>query len=72
MIENMRKPVRLVLKLLSDGEFHRIDDISRDLNVPVEFVIKVSRFLEKWSFAELNDERRRIRLKPDFLKLPQD
>lgn len=62
----------LILKTLSDGDFHRVDDISKKLNLPIEFVIEVSRFLEKWSFAELNDERKRVRLKPDFLKLPQD
>lgn len=67
----MRGLVKLILRLLSDGNFHYIDDISRDINVPVEFVMEVSSFLEKWSFAELNDERKRIRLKPDFLKLPK-
>lgn len=72
MTENMRKPIRLILKSLSDGEFHHIDDISRTLNMPIEFVKEVSSFLEKWSFAELNDKGLRIRLKPDFLKLSQD
>jgi len=70
--EIMKEFIRLILRLLSDGEFHSIDELSRRLNVPFEFVMEVSRFLEKWSFAELNEEGRRVKLKPDFLRLPQD
>lgn len=65
----MRELVKLILRSLRDGDFHYIDDLSRDLDVPVEFVLEISSFLEKWSFAEFNNEKRRIRLKADFLKL---
>jgi len=71
-LKEMYRPIKRVLRFLMDGEFHGIEGISEELGVPIEFVAEVARFLERWSFAEFDEEGRRIRLRLDFIELPQD
>ena len=67
----MERPIKRILRLLMDGELHKIEDVSEELGLPVEFVAEVAGFLKRWSFAEL-EEGRFVRLRPDFIELPQD
>lgn len=68
----MRKNIKRFLRALENGEFHDLKDLSRKLDVPLELLIAFSIFLKKWGFADFDEGRLRIRLKPDFLELPQD
>lgn len=68
----MKRYIKRFLKVLENGEFHSLDDLSRRLDIPIELLILFSSFLNKWNFADFDEEERKIRLKPDFLQLPQD
>ena len=43
----MERPIKRILRLLMDGKPHRIEDLSEELGMPVDFVAEVARFLEK-------------------------
>lgn len=58
-----------MLDLLRDGEWHELAELAEELGIPIEYVREVAEFLVKHEHANFDEEKRRIKLKPDFLEL---
>ena len=59
-----------VLGILEDGGWHPFLQIANHSGISEEIVLDVARFLSKYDFAEVDDEGKKVKLDPKFLKLP--
>ena len=58
-----------ILAILEDGRSHSFKEITDKTGTSKDEVLCVVRFLSQFGFVQLDDERR-VKLDPDFLKLP--
>ena len=66
----MQSPTAYIMSLLEDGARHNLSEIAEKLDIPVELVKGLARFLVRWGFAYFDEESRGISLEADFLQLP--
>lgn len=58
-----------VLEMLSDGQWHRIDEVQKKTGLGKNDVRKVVAFLRDYGFVKINDVGERIKLEEAFRKL---
>jgi DNA-binding IclR family transcriptional regulator len=59
----------MVLDILSDGEWHGIDELQQRLELDEREVRVIAAFLSKYDFAKSDEENRKVRINRDFQKL---
>jgi len=59
-----------ILKILEDGKWHLCTDIAGETRVSEDKILTIARFLSEFGFADFEDERKRVKLDTNFLKLP--
>jgi len=65
-IENLNLTV---LELLEDGEWHDVNDVSRELGLNVKKLRALLDLLARHDIVRLSDDRQRVRVDPDFKRL---
>jgi hypothetical protein len=58
-----------ILDLLSDGEWHGIEELTQVLNQPGHATEEVIAFLDKYEFAEVDVKNKRVKINKDFQEL---
>jgi len=58
-----------ILDLLSDGEWHGIEELKQVLNHPGHATEEILAFLEKYEFAKVDGENKRVKIDRDFQEL---
>ena len=59
----------LILELLSDGNWHGIDELLVKVKLNEQKFREVTEFLDKYSFIEFDHENRKVKINRDFRKL---
>ncbi len=59
----------MVLDILSDGEWHGIDELQQRLELDEREVRVIATFLSKYDFVKSDEENRKVRINRDFQKL---
>jgi predicted transcriptional regulator len=59
----------LILELLSDGNWHGIDDLLVKVKLNEQKFREVTEFLDKYGFIEFDHENRKVKINRDFRKL---
>ncbi|MEM3377565.1 MAG: hypothetical protein QW674_01290 [Candidatus Bathyarchaeia archaeon] len=59
----------VMLELLADGEWHEIVELHQRLGLDACTVEEVMAFLCEYAFVQIDGERGRVRVNPDFKKL---
>ena len=59
-----------IVRILEDGRCHELEEITNRTVMSEERVQGVVNFLSNYGFAQVDIEYKKIRLNPDFLKLP--
>lgn len=61
--------ITLVLQLLSDGDWHKIEELKRAIGFDEYEIVELMGFLGKYGFATVDNTRVRVKVNPDFQKL---
>jgi DNA-binding IclR family transcriptional regulator len=59
-----------ILEILSDGKWHGIEEMRKQLDLNKSEIREVTKFLNEYDFAEVDDANKRIRVARDFQKIP--
>jgi predicted transcriptional regulator len=59
----------LILELLSDGNWHGIDELLVKVKLNEQKLREVTEFLDKYGFIEFDHENRKVKINRDFRKL---
>jgi predicted transcriptional regulator len=59
----------LILELLSDGNWHGIDELLVKVKLNEQKFREVTEFLDKYGFIEFDHENRKVKINRDFRKL---
>lgn len=59
----------MVLEILGDGKWHRIEDLLLSLNVSEHKFRELTSFLNAYSFVKVDEKNGRVRIDSDFKKL---
>ncbi|MFQ6095478.1 MAG: hypothetical protein ACE5NN_04985 [Candidatus Bathyarchaeia archaeon] len=59
-----------VLRILEDGRWHEFAEITDESRISESKVLRVVKFLNKYGFAQVDSNYEKVRLNPDFLRLP--
>jgi hypothetical protein len=59
----------LVLQLLSDGDWHKIEELKEALGFEEYEIAELMGLLGKYGFATVDNARFRVKVNPDFHKL---
>ena len=59
-----------ILRILEDGRWHEFEEITNETLMNEVKVQGVVKFLNKYGFAQVDSDDKKVRLNPDFLKLP--
>jgi len=62
--------IEAIVRSLEDGQWHALSEIKKGLSLTEDQCDKAISFLRKFGLAELDVNRRRIRLDARFLELP--
>ncbi len=61
--------ITMVLEILGDGKWHRIEDLLLSLNVSEHKFRELTSFLNAYSFVKVDEKNGRVRIDSDFKKL---
>jgi hypothetical protein len=61
--------ISLTLKLLGDGEWHKIETLKTALELNDDDMQKILVFLQKYGFATVNNTKLAVKVNADFQKL---
>lgn len=61
--------ITMVLEILGDGKWHRIEDLLLSLNVSEHKFRELTSFLNAYSFVKVDEKNGRVRIDRDFKKL---
>jgi DNA-binding IclR family transcriptional regulator len=61
--------VALVLELLSDGKWHRVEELQRRLGLDESEVHEIAEFLKEYELAKVDEENGKMKINRDFRKL---
>jgi predicted transcriptional regulator len=53
-----------ILLILKDGNWHAIQTLSENINIPQNKLIHVIDFLTEFDFIQLNDTQKKVKLQP--------
>jgi hypothetical protein len=62
------KPSR-ILEILSDGKWHEADQLRSSMDLTDCEINEIAEFLRKYDFAEIDDEKNRIKVNRDFKRI---
>jgi hypothetical protein len=54
-----------MLEILSDGEWHTIDDVRKKMRLNEDQLKQITEFLSEYDFISVDDSKERIRIKED-------
>jgi len=57
-----------ILELLSDGEWHTLDEIRKRTELTKRNITRIIQFLEEYNFVAVNEEEGKIRLNDNVRK----
>lgn len=66
----MAYKITRILEILSDGKWHGIEEMRKQLDLNKSEIREVTKFLNEYDFAEVDDANKRIRVARDFQKIP--
>lgn len=61
--------ITMVLEILGDGKWHRIEDLLLSLNLSEHKFRELTSFLNAYSFVKVDEKNGRVRIDSDFKKL---
>jgi DNA-binding IclR family transcriptional regulator len=61
--------ITMVLEILGDGKWHRIEDLLLSLNLSEHKFRELTSFLNAYSFVKVDEKNGRVRIDRDFKKL---
>jgi DNA-binding IclR family transcriptional regulator len=61
--------VMLILELLSDGKWHKIDELLVRIKLSEQKFCEVTEFLDKYGFVEFDHKNRKVKVNKYFRKL---
>jgi len=64
--------VKQVLKALSDGVWHRFDDLEKESEAELETVLRVANLFRDYGFVEISVGGEAAKLDKDYLSLETD
>jgi hypothetical protein len=62
-------PLTEILDALSDGEWHKFDDLSAETSINMEKVLRIVNFFRDYGFIEISMGGEAAKLDKDYLKL---
>jgi hypothetical protein len=65
----MAHKVARLLDILGDGKWHENDQLRQLMDLSDCEVQEITDFLGKYDFAEVDDERKRVKINKDFKKI---
>jgi DNA-binding IclR family transcriptional regulator len=61
--------ITMVLEILGDGRWHRIEELMSSLKLSDDKFKELTSFLNVYSFVEVDEKNRRVKINSDFKKL---
>jgi DNA-binding IclR family transcriptional regulator len=58
-----------LLEILGDGNWHETDQLCHLMDLSDSEVQRIMDFLEKYNFAEVDEAKKRVRIKKDFKRI---
>ena len=65
----MVSKVMTILELLSDGKWHRVEDLLVKTGLNEQKFQEITMFLSNYDFVKFDEEKRRVKINRDFKKL---
>ncbi len=61
--------ITMVLEILGDGRWHRIEELLLSLQLSEDKFRELSSFLNAYSFVKVDEKKRKVKINNDFKKL---
>jgi hypothetical protein len=61
--------ITIILKTLSDGNWHNFDDLPAETKLEKETVLRIANFFRDYGFIEISNGGEAAKLDQDYLKL---
>jgi hypothetical protein len=65
----MGSKIELILKILSDGEWHKIFELQQIADLDERQILEMAAFLFEFDFARVDLENKKVRINQDFQNL---
>ena len=69
LLEAWRKLDYYLAYLSRDGEWHNLDDISRNITLDIDKVALISGFYAEFHFIEYCEAEQKVKINPEFRKI---
>jgi hypothetical protein len=60
--------IAVILEILSDGKWHWIEEVRREIGMDAYEVQEIATFLDRYDFAVVDDANKKVRINRDFQK----
>jgi DNA-binding IscR family transcriptional regulator len=67
--ERLVSTAMIILELLSDGRWHRVEELLLKTGLDEQKLEKVTGFLSKYNFVKVDKKNKRVKINRDFRKL---
>jgi hypothetical protein len=64
----MDSKITMVLEILSDGKWHGMKELRQRMELDEYEVHEITMFLNKYSFAKIDDENKKVKINRNFQK----
>jgi DNA-binding IclR family transcriptional regulator len=64
----MDSKITMILEILSDGRWHGLEELQRRMELDEHKVQEIATFLNKYDFAEIDDENKKVKINKGFQK----
>jgi DNA-binding IclR family transcriptional regulator len=61
--------ITMILEMLSDGKWHRIEELQQRLELNERKVQEIITFLNKYDFVKIDKEHEKVKINQNFRKL---
>lgn len=61
--------IAMILELLGDGKWHRIEELQQTLGLNEHKVKEVTTFLNEYAFVQIDEKHGKVKINRDFQKL---
>ena len=69
LVEPMPFRITMLLEKIGDGKWHNLDQLKQLMGFSDYELQEITKFLSQYSFAELDEDARRVRINKDFQKI---
>ena len=69
LVEPMPFRITMLLEKIGDGKWHKLDQLKQLMGFSDYELQEITKFLSQYSFAELDEDARRVRINKDFQKI---